>query len=193
VVGVQDGSFEAFRRGLDSTVQYTSFCLTRVSRNIVHEVRLGRITVDGLDATRVLLDKLGGWSYDVIILGGVTFAGFNVVDVNEVYKSTGVPVIVFLSRMPDKTATLRALRKHFSDWRARWKRFEALGEYHELWLHGGPPVFFEIIGASKSFAEKVLKEQAVNGRVPEAVRVANLVAKGVSLVFPDPEVSRDVS
>jgi endonuclease V-like protein UPF0215 family len=192
-VGVQDGSFEAFRRGSARAIQYTSFCLTKVSGSFVHDIRLGCITVDGLDATDILLDKLDGWCYDVIILGGVTFAGFNVVDVEYLYKSTGVPVIVFLNREPDKDATLRALRKHFLDWETRWSRFEALGGFHELWLNDGPSVFFEVIGASRDFAEKVLREQAVNGRVPEAVRVANLVAKGVSLIFQDRVESRDVS
>jgi endonuclease V-like protein UPF0215 family len=185
-VGAQDGSFEAFQRGIASAIQYTSLCLTKLAGPVVQDIRLARITVDGLDATEVLLNNLSGWEYDVVILGGATFAGFNVVDVENVYKSTGKPVIVFSPKYPDMDATLRALRKHFTDWEMRWNRYEALGELYELRLDDAPPVYYEVIGESTSYAEKVLREQAISGRTPEAIRVADLIAKGVSPIFQDP-------
>jgi hypothetical protein len=143
-----------------------------------------------LDATDALLNKLASWSFDVVILGGATFAGFNVIDVENVYNKKRVPMIVYMSHKPDMSATLRALRKHFPDWELRWERFLALGELHELVIDDNPPIYYEIIGASTSFAEQVLREQAIQGRTPEAVRVANLIAKGVSSVFRDPMGSR---
>ncbi len=189
-VGVQDGSFEAFQRGVAGAIQYTSLCLTKLSGPVIQDVRIARITVDGLDATETLLNNLEDWEYDVIILGGATFAGFNVVDVENVYKTTGKPVIVFSPKNPDVESTLDALRKHFPDWRQRWSRYEALGELHEFIIDDYPPVFYEIVGGSNKFAEEVLSEQAILGRIPEAVRVADLIAKGVSSVFQDRGVSR---
>ncbi|MCJ7731756.1 DUF99 family protein [Candidatus Bathyarchaeota archaeon] len=182
-VGVQDGSFEAFQRGVANAIQYTSLCLTRFSGYVIQDARVACITVDGLDATDALLNSLGDWDYDVIILGGATFAGFNVVDVENVYKTTGRPVIVFSPKMPDVDATLNALRKHFPDWRQRWSRYEALGVLHQFTIRDYPPIYYEVVGESTGFAEKVLTEQAINGRTPEAVRVADLIAKGVSSVF----------
>jgi endonuclease V-like protein UPF0215 family len=184
-VGVQDGSFETFQRGIDSTIQYTSLCLTRLSGPVIQDVRLARITVDGLDATDALLNKLASWSFDVVILGGATFAGFNVIDVETVYNKKRVPIIVYMSHKPDMDATLNALRKHFPDWELRWERFLELGELHELVINDNSPIYYEIIGASTGFAEQVLREQAIHGRTPEAVRVADLIAKGVSSVFRD--------
>ena len=192
-VGAQDGSFEAFQRGIASAIQYTSLCLTKLAGPVIQDIRLARITVDGIDVTGVLLNKLAGWEYDVLILGGATFAGFNVVDVENVYKTTGKPVIVYSPKMPDMEATLGALRKHFSDWEMRWSRYEALGELHELRIRDCPPVYFEVVGCSTEYAERVLLEQAINGRTPEAVRVADLIAKGVSPIFQGPKVSRDES
>ncbi len=182
-VGVQDGSFEAFQRGVVGAVQYTSLCLTKLCGSVIQDIRLGCITVDGLNVTDVLLNNLVDWDYDVLILGGATFAGFNVVDVENVYKTTGKPVIVYSPKMPDMEATLGALRKHFSDWEMRWSRYEALGELYEYKIKGHPSVYYEVVGESTSYAEKVLKEQAVHGRMPEAVRVADIIAKGVSPVF----------
>lgn len=189
-VGVQDGSFEAFQRGVANAIQYTSLCLTKLARSVIQDVRLTRITVDGLDATDALLNSLVDWDYDVILLGGATFAGFNVVDVENVYKTTGHPVIVFSPKMPDVEATLNALRKHFPDWSKRWARYEVLGELHQFVINDYPPIYYEVMGESTEYAEKILSEQAVNGRTPEAIRVADLIAKGVSSIFQGPAVSR---
>ena len=189
-VGAQDGSFEAFQRGIARAIQYTSLCLTKLAGPVIQDIRLARITVDGLDATGVLLNTLVGWEYDVVILGGATFAGFNVVDVENVYKTTGKPVIVFSPKFPDMNATLRALRKHFPDWEMRWSRYDALGELYKLEFDDAPPVYYEVVGESTDYAEKVLREQCINGRTPEAVRVADLIAKGVSPIFQDPKESR---
>jgi len=186
VAGAQDGSFEPFRRGLGRPIQYTSLCLTRMRGSVIQGVRLARVTVDGLDTTEALLKSLGSWETDALILGGATFAGFNVVDVQRVNRETGTPAIVFSGECPDMEATKDALRKHFPDWRERWSRYEALGEMHSLKIGGYPPVYYENIGCSTGFAEDVLREQAVSCRTPECVRVADLIAKGVTPVFRGP-------
>ena len=189
VAGVEDGSFEAFRRGSADAEQHTILCLTVLRGNVIQDVRLRRVKVDGLDATEALLDMLSGLEIDAVILGGVTFAGFNVVDVERVNGETSVPVIVFSAERPDAEATLGALRKHFGDWRERWSLYEALGEIHSLRVGDYPVVYYECVGCSTAFAEDVLVDQAVFARTPEAVRVAGMVAKGLSPVFRGPEVS----
>jgi len=150
------------------------------------DLKVASITVDGLDASANIVNILRGWEMDVIILGGATFAGFNVVDVEYVYKELGKPVIVYMSEYPDMDATLNALRKHFLDWRERWKRYEALGKIHEIKIKEYPSSYFEVVGGSVELAENVLREQAINGRIPEALRLAGLIAKGTSSVFQDP-------
>jgi endonuclease V-like protein UPF0215 family len=189
VAGIEDGSFEAFRRGSTEADQYTLLCLTRMQGTVIQDVLLRRILVDGLDATEKLLDMLSGLRVDAVILGGVTFAGFNVVDVECVNSGSGVPVIVFSAERPDAEATLAALRKHFSDWRERWSRYEALGEIRALRIGGYPAVYYECVGCSAAFAEDVLVDQAVYIRTPEAVRVAGMVAKGLSSAVRGPAVS----
>lgn len=186
VAGAQDGSFEPFHRGYGRPIQYTSLCLTRMRGSVIQGVRLARVTVDGLDATDALLNNLCSWETDALILGGATFAGFNVVDVQRVNSETGTPVIVFSGECPNVDATKDALRKHFHDWRERWSRYEALGEIHSLKIGDYPPVYYENVGCPKGFAEDVLEEQAVSCRTPECVRVADLIAKGVTPVFRGP-------
>ncbi|MBC8463277.1 DUF99 family protein, partial [Candidatus Bathyarchaeota archaeon] len=50
------------------------------------DLKIVPIIVDGLDASENIVNILGDWKIDVIILGGATFAGFNVVDVDYVYN-----------------------------------------------------------------------------------------------------------
>ncbi len=149
------------------------------------DLRVVPITVDGLDAGVNIVNILMDWEIDVIVLGGATFAGFNVVDVEYVYREIEKPIIVYMSKYPDMDATLNALRKHFSDWRERWRRYKALGRIHELKIGEHPSIYFEVVGGSVGFAENVLREQAIHGRMPEALRIAGLIAKGTSSVFQD--------
>ena len=70
--------------------------------------------MDGLDAGVNIVNILRDWEMDVIILGGATFAGFNVVDVDYVYREIGKPIIVYMSKYPDMDATLSADNLFFS-------------------------------------------------------------------------------
>ena len=147
----------------------------------IEAVRVGEITVDGLDATEVLLELLRELRFDVVMLGGVSFAGFNLVDAWEVYRSYGRPVIVVSRKRPDNEAVKRALMRHFEDWAERWNIVRRLGKIRSVeTFPGEPPIHFEVVGATAGWAERVLKGYAAVCRVPEPVRVARIVARGVS-------------
>jgi endonuclease V-like protein UPF0215 family len=178
LLGVEDGSFRADER---SAPQLSLLCCVEMCSGRVEGVRLTRIEVDGFDATERLLEVLEGVDVDAIILGGITFAGFNMVDPSAVNRATGIPVIVYSGKMPDSEEMLRALRRHFPDWERRWRVVEGLGEIHSTTPRPGePPIFFEVVGASPDWAKEVLRNTAVISRIPEPVRVAGLVARGLS-------------
>jgi endonuclease V-like protein UPF0215 family len=58
-----------------------------------------------------------------------------------------------MKQYPDMEATLGALRKHFTDWKERWSRYEALGKIHSIAFDNHPPAYFEVIGISAKNAE----------------------------------------
>ncbi len=132
LVGVEDGSFDAFLPG-----QTTLLCAVCMAGDRVEWVKLGRVRVDGREATGVLLGMLRGERFDALILGGVSFAGFDVVDPQVLREELGVPVIVYSSKLPDSTSTLSALKANFSDWAERWAPIERDGEclqhHHKRW------------------------------------------------------------
>lgn len=176
--GVEDGSFHAFSR---MKPLFALLCGVEVESEYIKRVRLTRIQVDGFDATEKLLCIFGGIDVEAIILGGITFAGFNIVDPNRILEETGVPVIVYSGTKPESERMLVALKRHFEDWRKRWEIIESLGPVHKTTPHPRePPVYFEVIGGSSEWAEDILRLSAVVSRIPEPVRVAGLIARGLS-------------
>lgn len=178
LLGVEDGSFNAFSRPADSQAV---LCGVLMARGRIEDVRITWIEVDGFDATEKLLGMLCDADINLIVLGGITFAGFNIIDPSFVFDEIGVPVIIYSGERPDNDAMLFALRKHFDDWRRRWNIVESLGEVYRADVRPGePPAYFEVVGGSQSWAESVLRSSALVCRIPEPVRVAGIIARGIS-------------
>lgn len=181
ILGVEDGSFAPFQRVKPS---YTYFCGVENVLDIIKNVRLRIIEVDGFDATEKLLSMMTGTDVYAVILGGITFGGFNIVNPFKILMETHVPIIVYSGTRPNNEKTLSALKKHFEDWRERWEIIESLGHVYSTTPHPKEtPVYFEVVGGSREWAEKILHSLAVVSRVPEPVRVAGLIARGLSPVF----------
>ncbi len=177
VAGVEDGSF---LRG--QKPNRVPLCCAVMEGSKILRVHLVDIEIDGLDATDKLISIVDGL-VDVFILGGVTFAGFNIIDPFKLHEAFGVPVIIYAEKHPDSRAIFKALRENFSDWRLRWDVISRLGDIEHLVIRGCR-VFFEVIGASKSWARRVLEETALICRIPEPLRVAGLIARGLSHLGP---------
>lgn len=178
LAGVEDGSFYSFSRKLRV---FTVLCCVGMTHDRIDCIRLSYIEVDGFDATEKLSEMLCGLDVEAVILGGITFAGFNIVDPPAILHDTGIPVIVYSGKRPDSLSMLSALKKHFKDWDRRWGIIERLGPIHQATLWPSePPVYFEVLGGSATWAEDILSSSALVCRIPEPVRVAGLIARGVS-------------
>ena len=179
VVGVDDGAFSADKRAKEHAI------LAAVLFHNSHfsAVRLGRILVDGRDANGVLTSILKSMRYDLVMLSGISFGGFNLVDIAELARSTRRPVIAISGEKPDNAAVRRALQKHFGDWRERWRMVRNAGQLYTCKsLPAEPKLYFEVRGGSPSFARKAIVSAATISRLPEPIRVAGLIARGLSLL-----------
>ncbi len=181
ILGVEDGSFDAFNR--DTSCQ-TILCGVLMEGDRIVCVRQRKITVDGLDATDKLVSLMKGLVVDAVILGGITFGGFNVIDPNIIHSNTGLPVIVYSGVKPDNDAVLKALKKHFPDWKIRWNIIKGAGKiYNTQIFENSPEIYYEAVGCDTKWAEKILKISAKINRIPEPVRVARLIAKGLTQIY----------
>jgi hypothetical protein len=138
------------------------------------------ITVDGLDATEKACAALETLPKAPILLSGVTFGGFNLIDPRKVRQRFKVPTMIVVGSRPDNRAVKRALVKHFQDWKERWEIIRSLGPLRSArTVADEPPIFYEALGCTGSEAKKILMESARVSRVPEPLRVAGLVARGL--------------
>lgn len=178
ILGVDDGPFEPDYRGkvpLVGAVFRGGLWLDGVM--ITH------IEKDGLDVTERLIEMVGRSRHlgqlRVLMVDGVTFAGFNVLDVKEVFKSTGLPVIVISREIPDMADIHKAI-KHIQGWRGRWNIIRATGKIYPVATKSREkPVYMQTIGIKRKDAESVVKLSSTRSLVPEPLRVAHLIATAI--------------
>jgi endonuclease V-like protein UPF0215 family len=143
-----------------------------------------RVKVDGFDAT----DKIASMIVDsphhrqvrVIMLDGVTFGGFNVVDIKKLYALTDMPVIVVTRDKPN-FKDIRSAVKNLPNSAERWKAVQNAGQVFKVQTRNtNEKVYMEVCGASESDAQRILQVTSTRSGIPEALRVAHLIASGTS-------------
>jgi hypothetical protein len=99
----------------------------------------------------------------------------------KVFEAFGKPIIIISRTKPNNKTVKRALRAHFEDWETRWAIFEKLGPVHKtITLFGKRPVYLEAVYADVEWASQLICALAFWGRLPEPLRVARLIARGLS-------------
>lgn len=175
VVGVEDGSF---KKGITQKAILVAVLLRRLR---IEKVKITKITVDGLDATERLAKTIEEWDFKTVMLAGVSFAGFNIIDPTIIYAKFGNPVVVISRTKPNNKAVKRALKQHFGDWQTRWDIFKKLGSIYRIDVVAGlPSLYIETVGIRVERAKKMIEALSVFSRIPEPIRVARLIARGLS-------------
>ena len=175
IVGVEDGSFQK------NVTKKALLVAVLVTGSKIEQAKAFKVTVDGLDATERLSANIRDWAFDALLLSGISFVGFNLIDPMKVFEAFGKPIIIISRTKPNNKTVKRALRAHFEDWETRWAIFEKLGPVHKtVTLFGKRPVYLEAVYADVEWAAELICALAFWGRLPEPLRVARLVARGLS-------------
>jgi endonuclease V-like protein UPF0215 family len=179
VLGIDDGRFVPHTKG---TVQVVGVVYR--GGYWFEGVIYTEITIDGLDATKKLAAMIKKSSYygeiRVIILDGITFAGFNVVDIKELSCKVNLPVMSVVREKPDLEEIKSALN-NLPDFETRWQAIENAGELLEVETRNGEnPVYVQTAGFFREDAVKLLKRTSTRSNIPEALRVAHIIASGLS-------------
>lgn len=177
-LGIDDGPFLPRRLG----GVRAPLVVVKLEGSHMTGVKAGWIRVDGLDGTDRALKLISSLKSVKcpILLAGATFGGFNLIDPHKLQQKFRTPTIIVVGSRPDNRAVKRALVKHFLDWRERWSIIRSLGPLHRICTVADEnPIFYEAFGCSVDAARKILREWAMVSRMPEPLRVAGLVARGL--------------
>jgi endonuclease V-like protein UPF0215 family len=126
---------------------------------------------------RMLQDSPHLGQIRAILTPGITFAGFSILDIEEIYKRLEIPVIVVVPRYPDFSRIRKALFDHFPDGEQRWSLIKQAGEPK---LDSSSGLFIQHIGCTFNISVQIIQLTAVHGKMPEPLRVAHLIASGLT-------------
>ncbi|HVK78249.1 MAG TPA: DUF99 family protein [Kofleriaceae bacterium] len=173
VVGFDDAPFPHEHRGDVRVVG--AVC----SRTRLDGVLSGRVRRDGVNATDALIHLVSDGKFRehirAILLQGIALAGFNVVDIRRLSEELGIPVVVAVRRHPRLHLVQQALLERTPGGARKWALIEKAGPLEQL-----GPMWIQRVGLDRSDAIALLKATTLHGNLPEPLRLAHLIAGGVT-------------
>ena len=145
------------------------------------------INYDGIDVTQKLIKLINSSKIKsqvhAIITDGITFAGFNTLDIKQLNSKTKIPVISVVRKKPNLSKIKNAL-KHLDDIENRINMIENAGKMHEVQvtnhtLSRPKKIYFQCSGISIEEAQELIQLTSINGIVPEPIRIAHLIGSGL--------------
>lgn len=173
VIGIDDAPFPRSHRG-DVLIVGAVFAGSRLEGVVSSKVRR-----DGVNATRKVADMVRGCRFapqlQAVMLQGIAFAGFNVMDIHRLHRDLGLPVLVVARKAPDMEAIREALLSRVPGGRRKWRLIEKAGPMEpveNLWVQRA--------GLTLDDAKALIDQHARHGHLPEPLRTAHLIAGGVT-------------
>ncbi|NMB79786.1 MAG: DUF99 family protein [Methanomicrobiales archaeon] len=142
----------------------------------------GTVTVGGTDATEVIIRmyrELNRKDINVILLSGCVIAWFNIIDPEQITLETKIPVICVTYEESD--GLLDDIRYHFPKDEPRLAAYQNLGTRTAVTLMTGLTLYIRTAGISTEEAARFCNQFTLDGKIPEPLRVARLVARQVLL------------
>jgi endonuclease V-like protein UPF0215 family len=172
VVGFDDGPFDRGRRG-SRVLLVGAVC----ARTRLDGVISGRITKDGRNAAACVAALVRGSQFDghirAVLLNGIAFGGFNVVDIHALSRALDRPVLV-VARRPPRLELIRRALVALPGGVRKWALIEEAGPMEPV-----RGVYVQRVGLSLVEARDLLTATTLHGNLPEPLRLAHLIAGGI--------------
>lgn len=132
---------------------------------------------DGWDATDVLSQMLLSSKFlpqiHLVLLDGISVAGFNIIDLPQLAARLGRPCVAVMRHYPDISKITHAMQR-VADPEPRLALMQKAGT-----IHSHPPFYFQVAGADPKVVAVALQRLTDRGHVPEALRLAHLISAAV--------------
>jgi hypothetical protein len=141
------------------------------------------VTVDGTDATEKLISLVKKSKFKdirVVMLDGLGFAGFNLVDLEKFFEETGLPVIAVVRDMPD-FKSIEAALENLGNKEYYLSCINKAGKPNRVETQPGKYIYIQYNGISFTDARRIVQLSSTRSLIPEPLRVAHLIASGIIL------------
>ena len=175
VLGLDDGPFQKF---IDANTVLVGIIMRL--NFYVEGISVRGITVDGMDSTETVMSMLNSRfkdDIDFIMSNGITFAGFNILDITEINEKTGIPVIAITRKKPSIENIFNALSLHFKDAEQRIKTIKKTSVDEIKFVNRA--LYINRSGISLNDAVMLINKTTYMGNIPEPIRMAHLVATAI--------------
>ncbi len=136
------------------------------------------VVVDGHDSTEKIISMVKGShlrdQIRLILLDGASFGGFNIFDPEYIFHKLNIPLITVCRRNPDLISIKQALIKNFPDWEERYAVLTK-NVIQKTEIPGGH-LYIKRFGINPADSQIVINNLLVNGKFPEPLRQAHMVA-----------------
>lgn len=177
-IGFDDAKFE-----LKSKVKTTQLIGVVCQGMRLVRVLMNSISIDGNDATSTLikLAKQNEKHIQYILTDTITFGGFNIIDLEEIYTKLKKPIIAVTEREVDLDSVKIALINKFpKSYKKKLQYIINAGELYETTVEtagGRSKIYLHLKGVIFNEAKDLLKRLCIDSKMPEPVRIAHLIGK----------------
>jgi uncharacterized protein len=138
------------------------------------------IDVDGLNSTDTILKVLTPINdqFQIILTHGITTAGFNLIDIEKIFKELNKPIISVTENTPK--GQFNDAIQNLPDYNIRRSIVERAGVQNSYVTPAGKkPVFFQYKGLDLKSVHQFLKKFSKRSRLPEQLLLAHKIASGL--------------
>lgn len=177
ILGIDDGPFDKFKRG-------KVFVVGAVFRGGLYPdaILSTEVQADGDDSTSKIIEMIKNCrqrkQLHAVIVKGIALGGFNVIDINEVFMRTRVPVIIVVRDYPDFGKIEAALLHKIRHGKGKMELICRAGNPIEVKVRG-TLLYMQFAGISAEKAKQIVISTSTRSFIPEPVRVAHMIAAGV--------------
>ena len=177
-IGFDDATFKL--KTNDKTTQLIGVVCqgTRMVRVVRDDIK-----IDGTDATEKIIKLVRDNEKHVqyVLTHTITFGGFNIANLKDIYNETGKPIIAITEREVDFDSVESALKIKFPHtYKNKLRYIIEAGNLYETEINtagGMSKVFFHYKGTSVKEVETLLEKICIDSKLPESVRMAHLIGK----------------
>ncbi len=175
ILGIDDGPF---KKGENYKTVLVGV-LTKFN-SYIEGITIRKIDIDGTDVNDQILSMFNGRfnrEINLIMTNGITFGGFNIMDISLIHDKTKIPVISVVRKKPNIASMENAIIKHFEDSEYRISIIKK--SYPEEFLFSGKKLYVNYAGLDYTEVKGIIEKTTIMGNIPEPIRLAHIVATAI--------------